>query len=190
MPSNCTLDLSSFKLVEPLDTKEKPVREELSQSRLKELLHYNPKTGVFTRRIATSRRVKSGDIAGSKNGDGYILIMVDSKRHLAHRLAWLYMHGVWPTDQIDHINGDRADNRRCNLREATRAENAQNTIARPNNKVGYLGVTKDRSKYKAQIGVDGAIINLGLFATPEQAHQAYLSAKAKFHNFQPIPRAK
>lgn len=190
MPSNHTIDLSQFKLVESIDTQEESMRKELSQSRLKSLLHYDPDTGVFIRRISTSSRVKPGDIDGSKNGDGYILIMVDSKRHLAHRLAWLYMHGVWPTDQIDHINGDRADNRRCNLREATRAENAQNTIARPNNKVGYLGVTKDRSKYKAQIGVDGAIINIGLFATPEQAHQAYLAAKAKLHKFQPTPRAE
>lgn len=164
--------------------------KKISQGRLKELLHYDPDTGVFTWKIATSNRVKPGNIAGSKGPDGYIRIMVDSRLYLAHRLAWVYLYGVWPDKELDHINGKRSDNWRSNLREATRAENRQNSIVRPDNTVGFLGVSPDRSKYRAQIGVDGAIIKLGRFDTPEQAHQAYLAAKAKFHKFQPTPRAE
>ena len=190
MPSNNSIDLSSFKLVEPLDTQEKPVREELSQGRLKSLLHYDPDTGVFTWKVSPSSRVRPGDRAGSKNGRGYIRIMIDTKHYMTHRLAWLYVYGVWPVDKIDHINGDSLDNRICNLREATQAENMQNITVSASNTTGYLGVSPVMSKYRAQIRVNCTALYLGLFDTPEQAHQAYLAAKAKFHKFQPTPRAK
>ena len=190
MPSDLTIDLAQFKIVEPVNTQEKPVREELSQSRLRSLLHYDPSTGVFTRRVSTNNRVKPGDIAGSKDMAGYSKIMVNNKLYKAHRLAWFYVHGAWPCRELDHINGDRSDNRLCNLREATSAENKQNIKARADNKVGYLGVSPYRSKYQARIRVDGTQIYLGNFDTPEQAHQAYLAAKAKLHKFQPTPRAE
>ena len=189
MPSNHTIDLSQFKLVESIDTQEESMRKELSQSRLRSLLHYDPSTGVFTWKVAPTKSVKPGSVAGSKHGDGYIQMKVATKSCMAHRLAWFYIYGVWPREQIDHINGDRADNRLCNLREATNAENSQNIKARTNNTTGYLGVTLYKSKYKAQIKVEGTNVHLGYYATPEQAHQAYLAAKAKLHKFQPTPRA-
>ncbi|MCK9994454.1 MAG: hypothetical protein Dbin4_02974, partial [Alphaproteobacteria bacterium] len=99
---------------------------ELTQSRLKELLHYDPDTGVFTRRVQTSSNARVGDVAGCLHPEGYRHIQIDGKRYAAHRLAWLYMTGEWPTNQLDHLNGVRDDNRWGNLREATHGQNQQN----------------------------------------------------------------
>lgn len=97
----------------------------LTQDRLKELLHYDEDTGMFTWIVSTARCVKVGDIAGSKNGKGYLHIMVDKRIYLAHRLAFLYVHGRFP-EFTDHINWIRDDNRISNLREVTQQENNQN----------------------------------------------------------------
>ncbi|MGY8831687.1 MAG: HNH endonuclease signature motif containing protein, partial [Pseudomonadales bacterium] len=97
----------------------------LTIERLKEVLDYSPETGHFTWRI-NKRRARTGDIAGSVVAHGYILIRVDQTRQLAHRLAWFYVHGRWPDKNIDHINGQTADNRIANLRQATCAENLKN----------------------------------------------------------------
>ena len=113
---------------------------------------------------------------------GYICIRVDNVLYTAHRLAWLYAYGRWPTHQLDHINKDRADNRLCNLREATNAENAQNRKRR-DNKTGYTGVNRENNKWKAEIKLNYKTIRLGLFDTPEEAHAAYLSAKHGLHPF-------
>lgn len=112
----------------------------LTQAKLKELLEYDPISGVFRRKINIGG-AKIGDIAGTDNGDGYMKIRVAGKSYKAHRLAWLYVMGRWPKNDIDHINGVRCDNRIINLREATRAENKQNTRkANSNNRTGLLGV--------------------------------------------------
>lgn len=97
----------------------------ITQDRLRELLHYDPDTGIFTRLVSTGWRGKVGDVAGYKNPDGYLVIMIDYKLYLAHRLAWLYTYGRFP-EVTDHINGVRDDNRIVNLREVTNWENAQN----------------------------------------------------------------
>lgn len=97
----------------------------LTQDRLRELLHYDPDTGVFTN-IKPRHRVKVGDIAGSNSGKGYLQIQIDQKRYSAHRLAWLYTYGRFPEEFIDHINGNPSDNRIVNLREVTQRENLQN----------------------------------------------------------------
>jgi hypothetical protein len=110
----------------------------------------------------------------------YIGIRLDNVLYLAHRLAWFYSYGKWPVDQIDHINGDRTDNRLINLREATNAENAQNKRIRAG-KSGFCGVRKENSKWLAEIKVNYKPIRIGLFNTPEEAHQAYIAAKRKFH---------
>src|SRR4051812_34139236 len=99
----------------------------LTQQRLRELLDYCPETGVFTRRTKKGHE-RSGDVAGYRDTHGYIKLSVDYKRYYAHRLAWLWITGVWPP-QIDHINRDRADNRLENLRVATPAQNAANRVA-------------------------------------------------------------
>ena len=90
----------------------------LTAARLRELLQYDPETGVFTRLVKTSNGIKVGDVAGTADARGYILIRVDGWLHLAHRLAWLHMTCEWPKGMIDHINGVRDDNRWSNLRRA------------------------------------------------------------------------
>lgn len=101
---------------------------------------------------------------------------------MAHRLAWLYVHGEWPSKHLDHLNGNRTDNRIENLRQVSVAENAENT-RRPHrdNKSGYLGVCKKRGKWLAVIQIKGKYTRIGLFDTPEMAHEAYLAEKRKHH---------
>lgn len=167
-------------------------KTELTAALLRELFDYGTDTGLFTRKVSTTNRVKVGDVAGAKNQKGYINIMVCGRLHPAHRLAWLYVHGIWPQGQIDHINGIRDDNRIGNLREATNAQNKQNMHgARSDSKTGLLGVRwNDRHQcWQARIMVDGKGRHLGNFDTAEDAHAAYLSAKRELHEFGEIAKA-
>jgi hypothetical protein len=142
-----------------------PTRPELTQARLKELLHYDPETGVFTRKFRWGESRDIGSVIGYKTDRGYVEIVLDSTKYRAHRLAWFYVHGVWPSAEIDHRDTDRANNRLTNLREATGFENHQNERrARKNNKSGYLGVCW----------------------LSTAAHAAYLAAKVKHHPFQTL----
>lgn len=154
----------------------------LTQERLKELFHYDETTGLFSRRIRTSNRVKVGDVAKTKGPSGYVLIGIEGVRQYAHRLAWLYMTGEWPIRVIDHINGMRDDNRFCNLRDVTQSRNSSNRQGpSTNNRSGFLGVGKrSHGKFNAQIKLHGEYAYLGTFDTPEKAHAAYLAAKTKF----------
>ena len=155
----------------------------LTYERLREVLHYSPETGVFTRLVRTSRSVKVGDVAGTVDASGYIRIRVDGVLYLAHRIAFLWMTGEWPQQLVDHINGVRDDNRWSNLRPATNAENQQNQRrAQSSNKLGLLGVTPVGKRFVAQIKVDWRQIHLGTFDTPEQAHDAYIAAKRRLHS--------
>ena len=97
----------------------------ITHERLTYLLNYDPKTGIFTRKVYTSNFSKPGPI-GYYEYEGYIRFMVDGKIHRAHRLAWFYVYKEWPEEEIDHINHNRADNRICNLRKANRSQNADN----------------------------------------------------------------
>lgn len=156
----------------------------INQAQLKELLHYDPGTGDFTRLKTTAALGRAGNKAGTLKAHGYIAISLGSREHYAHRLAWLYVHGTWPDRKVDHINGNKADNRIRNLRLATDSENAFNvTQPRVNNKTGFLGVVFDkaRGKYVAYLRVDGRNRNLGGFDTAEKAHQRYLQAKREHH---------
>jgi hypothetical protein len=148
--------------------------------RLRELVHYDPTTGVFTRKVLCGGRVE-GSIAGTLHCDGYLKFSVDNRLYLAHRLAWLFVYGEWPPNQIDHINGNRADNRIVNLRLATPAENSRNRRRHQNNISGFKGVIRQRAKWHAQIMVNGRWHRLGGFSTPEEAHAAYCEAAPKFH---------
>lgn len=112
---------------------------------LKEILNYNPETGIFTWK-SRRPRIRVGQIAGSKNNERYVNIKIDGILYKAHRLAWLYMTGEWPKDQIDHINGIRDDNRFCNLREVTNASNQWNKTHNKNNKAGYKNLYVYRNK--------------------------------------------
>lgn len=158
----------------------------ITQERLKELLHYDPDTGVFTRRVATNNRAKVGGVAGNTNTCGYVQVGVDHTRHYAHRLAFLYMTGELPPDVVDHINGVKDDNRWCNLRLATQGENMQNLRGPRSDSTSYLlGVSwhKRRKKWAAEIYVNKVKRNLGYFQDKHEAHAAYLKAKAELHPF-------
>lgn len=156
----------------------------ITQDRLKELMHYDPETGVFTRKVQTCSRVKVGMQAGTKDRHGHFLCLVDGKRYSLHRLAWLYVTGSMPNGEIDHISGDKSDNRFSNLRDVSHFENMQNVV-RPssNNKTGFLGVVprKGTSAFMARIRIDGKNVHLGTFDSPEKAHEAYVAAKRQFH---------
>lgn len=157
----------------------------LTQARLRELLDYNPETGVFIWRISRQGHRKAGDTAGYRQPNGYVKITLDQHRVMAHRLAWLYVHGAWPLQHIDHINGDPADNRLANLRDVTPQTNSENERkARPRKNGGTLlgahwSVTWKR--WKSSIITGGKSLHIGWFDTEQQAHEAYVAAKRRLH---------
>lgn len=152
----------------------------ITQQRIKELLNYDPETGDFTR-IVDRQRFKAGEKAGYTH-KGYVRISVDQKEYLAHRLAWLYVHGKIPKF-LDHINGLKDDNRIQNLREATHSQNMMNAAPRKTNKSGYKGVSycKVMSKWRAQIQVDKKKITLGHFDDVREAAEEYIFAALELH---------
>lgn len=159
--------------------------ELLTQEALKQLLSYNRETGVFTWIGSKNTRVKNGSVAGSTDSSGHIQIKVNKKGYAAHRLAWLYECGSFPLMQIDHINGNRTDNRIDNLRDVSASVNSQNKrIATSQNKTsGLLGVhwSKAANKWVAAIKLQNKTKYLGVFVSKEDAHQVYINAKRKFH---------
>ncbi len=161
----------------------------LSANYLREILNYDPETGIFTWKVCRGSS-RAGNVAGSKGGDGYTQISINGKSYKAHRVAWLYVTGEWPEYQVDHRNGVKHDNKWNNLREATQAQNGQNQKLRRTNVSGYLGVCwcAKYSKWQAQIMVNKRNRFLGIFDDPAEAHNAYLAAKAELHEFQRVPR--
>lgn len=161
------------------------MKPELTLARLRELLHYEPETGVFTWRVDRTAGVKAGDVAGrgNVNSSGYQRIRVQKRLYPAHRLAWFYMTGSWPEHEIDHRNGKRADNRWGNLRDVDDATNCQNTHGvRRDNQVGLSGVGKKANgRFYARIRTNGRLQHLGRFDTAQEAHDAYLAAKRQQH---------
>ncbi len=151
---------------------------------LRSCLTYNPETGLFFWLISPSNSVKAGSPAGCTDKQGYVCIRFNNKKQSAHRLAWLYVHGELPKHCVDHINGDRGDNRISNLRDVTPSVNLQNQKkATARNTRGLLGACWNKSvnKWQSQIVVKGKFKYLGIFDTPELAHQAYLTAKRELH---------
>lgn len=158
---------------------------DLTLERLKELYNYDPETGVFTRKVKSSNGLLPGTVAGSPKGNGYLRIQIDGKVYQCHRLAWLYVYGVWPENQIDHINHVRDDNRICNLRDVTAKQNSRNVKLSENNDSGAKGVYYEGNKgYSARIWFDGKSKRLGLFPTFEKAVEARKVAEAElgFHS--------
>ena len=154
----------------------------ITAERVREVLDYDPETGIFTRKVRLAHRHQVGDVAGQKHTKGYVLIGVDSELYYAHRLAWLHYYGYWPIDQIDHINRDKADNRISNLRDVTNAENHRNRSANSNNKSGHLGVywVKRTGRWEAAITVNWVKIPLGQYDQLEDAIAARKAAEAKY----------
>ena len=147
-------------------------------NKLKQLLAYDPLTGVFT-------RLRTGALADRQHTDNYRAVKVGGGLYLSHRLAWLFVYGKWPAGEIDHVNGDRTDNRIQNLRVVTRAENNQNirTAKRNNKSSGLLGVTHilRNNKWRAQIMVARKKLHIGLYDSPQDAHNAYVETKRRLH---------
>ena len=149
---------------------------------VREHLNYCPDTGRFNWKVATGRgrsRRRPDGLAGGFNSYGYWEVRVFGKLYRAHRLAWLMVHGKWPDEDIDHINGDRADNRIINLRDVSRADNLHNnTKLHPSNTSGMSGVFPHRLRWGSKISIDNKNVHLGIFNTKELAYRAYLNAKA------------
>lgn len=165
----------------PILKKEGPV---IGVDRLRALLTYDAESGEFRWTVDRRGSARAGDLAGAVQNHGYVSIKIDGSRYLAHRLAWLYVHGKFPDNDIDHINGCRTDNRIENLRDVTRRANIQNAHGpRSTNSHGALGVIqrKGSKKWKAQICVDGVYRFAGPFDTKDEAARAYLEMKRALH---------
>ena len=150
---------------------------------LKEFLRYEPETGDFFWLKHKYQPKLIGKKAGSSTKAGYWAVAINNRKVLAHRLAWLYMTGKWPSKHIDHIDGQKRNNAFCNLREVDRFGNLQN-LKKPTkaNKSGFLGVCRHQGKWLMQLMANGKRIRKSGFATAEEAHQAYLEAKRKHHS--------
>jgi HNH endonuclease/AP2 domain len=149
---------------------------------LRSILDYDPVTGLFTWKKQIGRRIRVGEVAGSSDKDGYIVIQIDGIKYKAHRLAYLYMTGEWPEDEIDHRDGCPAMNAWNNLRDATRVENIINSD-RELGESGFRGVKFDpRTRtWRARIGRGYQREYIGAYATAEEAYEAYLTAANAVH---------
>ncbi len=153
---------------------------------------YVHSSGALVWKVRTSNRVKVGQEAGCvSKADGYRVVSLGGRLYKAHRIIWLHVYGEWPPHVIDHINGDRLDNRLANLRAVTSSENAQNLSLSASNKSGLPGVSWDagRGRWFSSIQKGGKTYALGRFEDKGAAYRAYLAAKRNLHPMQPVPRA-
>lgn len=157
----------------------------LTQAKLKKLLKYNPDTGDFINKVFRGLRALPGEMAGSVGQGGYIEITINKRKYKAHRLAWLYTYGVWPTNNIDHINRVKIDNRICNLRDVTQHQNGQNKTKHCNNTSGHTGVVwhKRTQRWRARIRVQTKDIYLGCFPDIQSAINARKQAEARYYPY-------
>jgi len=162
--------------------------ESIPAGRVAELFAYDAESGALSWKLDRGK-AKAGAKAGYVSKLGYVCVGIEGRNYFAHRLAWAATHGRWPNGQIDHINGNKSDNRLCNLREADAAQNQQNIRTakrrKAGNDSGFLGVFKHKrsSRWQAQIAHKGKTIYLGMHDTPEMAHSAYLAAKRQIHSY-------
>lgn len=154
----------------------------ITQEELQSKFNYDVNTGIFTRKY-TYKKLLAGTEAGCKDSDGYIIISFTNKQYKAHRLAWLYVYGEFPKYNLDHINGNPADNRICNLREANESQNGFNRKLGCNNTSGYKGVTFDKNskKWQATVTIDKKLKYLGQFESLELAALVAKEARIKYH---------
>jgi hypothetical protein len=158
----------------------------LTAERLREMFHYDPLTGEFTYAITIPRTASAGrKVSRRPDSGGYVGLGIEGRDYRLHRLAWLYVHGEWPRGVIDHLNGDRTDNRIANLRDVPVKLNAQNTRRAPvHNLSGLQGVWSPRGtnkRFSAYIIADGVRQRIGYFPTAAEAHTAYIAAKRRLH---------
>ena len=152
----------------------------MTQERLKQLLDYDPGTGVFRWKVSNNSR-RAGQIAGGLTNNGYVRIRLGGKPYLAHRLAWFFVHGYFPHKGMDHKNRIRHDNRIDNIREATQSQNCANKIARCSSGLKGVFFHKQQRKWLASLGQDYGQIYLGSFSSKWQAHKAYAKAAKRIH---------
>ena len=153
----------------------------LDADQVRQVFHYDAETGVFTWRI-TLGKGRAGRPAGNVNRDGYLDIGIYGRKYPAGRLAWLYVHGEWPKAQIDHMDGEKLNNRIANLRDVDARMNQENMRkARVDNVSKFLGVTACQDHFISRIKIKGRQIILGKFTTAEEAHETYLKAKREHH---------
>lgn len=156
----------------------------LTQERLRDVLDYHPETGEFVWRVALSNKAPVGSVAGTHTKRGCIAIGIDRRQYKAHHLAWFWMTGTWPSQEVDHRDTDPTNNRWRNLRDVSRQVNSENLrSAKSTSKTGLLGVHLCRAtgRYRASITVSGKCRQLGRFDSPELAHAAYVTAKRQLH---------
>lgn len=145
----------------------------LTQKRLRDLLHYNPETGIFT----WTKRRRRGKAAGTRHDDrGFLKVSIDNERHLLHRLAWLWMTGLHAPVSVEHINGDRCDNRWKNLRLGMKPQKRAHEAPFPQ-RTAYEGVVLVGDRFDALIQADRCVLNLGSFETAEAARDALILAR-------------
>lgn len=155
----------------------------ITQQRLKELVTYDPLTGVFTN-LVHRRQARAGNPVGSPTGDGHLRMQLFGRTYACHRMAWLYTYGAPVPEIIDHANGIGSDNRIANLRAATALENTGNRKTLCTNGLGFKGVRQRGGKFQALITVNNRQVPIGLFDTPEEASAAYLhAARERFGEF-------
>lgn len=161
----------------------------VSITRLREVLEYDADTGVLVWLARLGQPAFNARFAGKRalasvHNDGYLWGSVDGKLVMAHRVAWALQSGSWPSGQIDHINGNRSDNRIENLRNVSAFENSRNQAVPKNNTSGFIGVSfhKQTGKWASGIRVNGRRLHLGLFDCPTAASFAYKRA-AVSHGF-------
>lgn len=154
----------------------------LTAARLREVLRYDPLTGICTWLVRAAHRRWPGEEAGSPSKDGRIRIRIDGELFYRYRLAFLYMTGAWPTETVDHINGDRTDDRWSNLRDVSQAVNSQNHRRAPRHSTtGLLGAQVCGDRFASSITLNNRVFRLGTFDTAEEAHKAYVMAKRAMH---------
>jgi hypothetical protein len=143
---------------------------------------YDPATGQFSR-AGCVRGKRVGQLMGSTRADGYVRIRVAGTTYYAHRLVWLWTYGEWPVGEIDHIDGNPANNRISNLRDVSKSVNQQNLRKAPSsNKTALLGVTRTPAgRFKSTLTLERKQVYLGTFASAQEAHAAYLKAKRRLH---------
>ena len=157
----------------------------ITQEYLRQILHYDPETGIFTWLKTMPPRARKGAVAGHVAKNGRPIIGLHQKCYYSYRLAWLWMTGEWPIQDIDHKDGNPSNNRFSNLRLCTMSQNQQNRRkACGDTHSGLLGVYPQAyGSWYARIKTNGKLIHLGTYITKEEAHAAYVKAKRKYHEF-------
>lgn len=158
------------------------MKTRITHERLLELVRYDQDSGVFTW-IAKREHCRPGAAVGYLMPVGYISICLDARKYYGHRLAWFYVHGVWPSGQIDHINHDKSDNRIANLRDVSALINMQNRVGPgTRSSTGILGASKAKGGgFRATIKVNRRFVHIGVFPTAEEAGEAYMKYKSSHH---------